>query len=620
MFAAVAMAASCAKEINPDVVTPEVELVPMEFVSSIETKTQLASDGLNVQWIAGDEITVFDGTNTESVTENDVEVTYDQGRKFVAQSAGSATSFTGEAAVSAAEYYAVYPYSSSAKMNATSNLMTASLPAQQTAVAGSFADDLSVLVAKADGNTLNFKNVCSLVKFTLASDLTDIKSITLMGNKSEAVAGTFTINWNDGSPEVKVTNAETYVTLRNADASFLAPGDYYFTVLPVDFTEGFTVILSKTDGTQLTKKGASALNVERNKVVATKPLASSNYDTKALNYFVKYNDGFDIIYGGVTINKSTYGDAVRCGSTAIKSDGVYFIPTNNTVSVEYNEINKLIIIGEDPSVRSTVNQTKNPQPQDNSSGIFLCANLNYTLKRIEMKGDFAKIMFDGCRIINNQDGFLRMNNVAVNLTDFMIKDCDIQITKTNNNFITGNTSGTKISNTIFDNNVFYMASDVVMTDFRLLNEGTAGTVTYENVTMSYNTFEKTAIKKYMINSTNACTNVTIDHNVFIENNTTTVIQYVLGTVPTNLEVKDNFYHLGAYTKSVQFYKEFEGNNPKQISDPRPSDWDPANGICYLNQITYSDKTYTAGAQRGTTTSASADAAAYSYSSVNMGNL
>lgn len=124
----------------------------------------------------------------------------------------------------------------------------------------------------------------------------------------------------------------------------------------------------------------------------------------------------------------------------------------------------------------------------------------------------------------------------------------------------------------------------------------------------------------MINSTNACTNVTIDHNVFIENNTTTGIQYVLGTVPTNLEVKDNFYHLGAYTKSVQFYKEFEGNNPKQISDPRPSDWDPANGICYLNQITYSDKTYTAGAQRGTTTSASADAAAYSYSSVNMGNL
>lgn len=631
MLALAVTAMSCAKEVLPEnnpennrEENVELKLVPMEFTTALETKAGIVDGEGTVEWAANDQITVFDNLGGKNT--------------FTTATGGATSVFTGKVTEGATAFYALYPQrtSSDGVMIDTQNeVINSKLFPNQTAVLGSYAkgNGGAVMVAKADAeNRLYFKNMTSHIRFTLAEDMTDVKSITLMGNNYETLAGTYKVDFSGAEPVLTVDKAETYVTLSNGDGP-LAPGDYFFTILPVEFEAGFTVILSKTDGTQVAKKTTKEITSlgTRNKVLPMAALPSSEYKSH-MNYFVKYNDGFDITFGGYTINNKTQTNAVRLTSTSnsITKDGFYFVPSSVAATIDYNS-SSLILIGEDSSQRSAIVQNSNAQP-NTTDGIFLCANLHYTLKRIETKanvGTFDKIIFDNCKIINTGDGFLRLNNGAVVINDFVVSGCDIEIQNPKGafNFVTGNKTGTEIVNTNFYNNVFYVNSTVAMTGFVLLNEGSAGTVEYSNIILSYNTFDKTPIGNAMVYATTASGSVSINYNVFLENNTSDGLKYVLKTVPTNLSVKNNFYYIGAGTRAVQMYSGDDNSlRPKEITvDPRPVGWNPAAGICYLNSITYgqgdSEYTYSAGAQREVVASPeTANYAAANYVSVDYGTL
>lgn len=620
MLSLAVMAMSCAKEVLPEnnpEENVELKLVPMEFTTALETKAGIVDGEGTVEWAANDAITVFDNLG---------------GKNTFTTAVGGATSvFTGEVTEGATSFYALYPErTSAAEFDKDAMTITSKLFPSQTAVLGSYAkgNGGAVMVAKADAeNRLAFKNMTSHIRFTLAEDLTDVVSITLMGNRNETLAGLYTIDFSTESPTLKVTKAETYVTLRNG-GKVLEPGDYFFTVVPVEFEEGFTVILSMKDGSQVAKKTTKSilsLN-QRNQVLPMAKLESSAYESH-MNYFVKYNDGFDITFGGYTINNKTQTKAVRLTPTSnsIAEDGFYFVPSSVAATIDYNKLTSLIVIGEDAE-KPKVTQINSPQPKDD--GVLIYANLDYaTDKRIEPKGAFSKIIFDGCNISLNNATFMRMNGLAFKLVDFVIKDCDVQLGIASTNFVTGDTAGTQIDNVTFDNNVFYVKAGVTMTAFRLLNEASANTVTYKNVTMSYNTFDKTEINGQMIATAIASENVNVNFNVFLENNTSTGLKYVLKTAPTSLSVKNNFFYKGTAAKGVQMYSGNEESlRPKEITvDPRPVGWNPAAGICYLNSITYgqgeSEYTYSAGAQREVVASPeTANYAAANYVSVDYGTL
>ena len=626
MLSLAVMAMSCAKEVLPEnnpennpEENVELKLVPMEFTTALETKAGIVDGDGTVEWAANDQITVFDNLG---------------GKNTFTTAAGGATSvFTGKVTEGATAFYALYPQrtsTASVLLDPDNEVINSKLFPNQTAVLGSYAkgNGGAVMVAKADAeNRLYFKNMTSHIRFTLAEDMTDVKSITLMGNNYEILAGTYKVDFSGAEPVLTVDKAETYVTLSNGDGP-LAPGDYFFTILPVEFEAGFTVILSKTDGTQVAKKTTKEITSlkTRNQVLPMAALPSSAYESH-MNYFVKYNDGFDITFGGYTFNNKNQTGAVRLTPTSksITKDGFYFVPSSVAATIDYNVLTSLIVVGEDGE-KPKVTQTKNPQPKDD--GVLIFANLDYaTDKRIEPKGAFSKIIFDGCNISLNNATFMRMNGLAFKLVDFVIKDCDVQLGIASTNFVTGDTAGTQIDNVTFDNNVFYVKAGVTMTAFRLLNEATANTVTYKNVTMSYNTFDKTEINGQMIVTANASENVNVNFNVFLENNTSTGLKYILKTVPTNLSVKNNFFYKGTFTKSVQMYKDNDNSLcPKESAvDPRPDNWNPAAGICYLNSITYgqgdSEYTYSAGAQREVVASPeTANYAAANYVSVDYGTL
>ena len=205
----------------------------MTFTASApQTRTQL--DGLNVHWVEYDEIAIWDGSEGY--------------QKFMVDAEsinGSEATFTGPALVPGADYTAFYPLIAVESMNATS--VTFNLPAEQTAVAGTFANQLAPSLARATGGSTNlvFDNLCALVKFTAGADMAGEGTLTLVGGKAtEALAGEYWVEYSTGnqSPGFERTNR---VTLKG---NFEAGKDYYFVVLPGTLTNGFSLLYEDSQG------------------------------------------------------------------------------------------------------------------------------------------------------------------------------------------------------------------------------------------------------------------------------------------------------------------------------------------------------------------------------------
>ena len=213
----------------------------MTFTASApQTRTQL--DGLNVHWVEYDEIAIWDGSEAY--------------QKFMVDAKsinGSEATFTGPALVPGADYTAFYPLTNLESMTNTS--IRFNLPAEQTAVAGTFANQLAPSLAKATGGSTNlvFDNLCALVKFTVPADMAGEGIFTLVGgNGTNVLAGKYWVEYSTGnqSPGLERTNR---VTLKG---NFEAGKAYYFVVLPGTLTNGFSLLYEDSTG-KLYRKATS---------------------------------------------------------------------------------------------------------------------------------------------------------------------------------------------------------------------------------------------------------------------------------------------------------------------------------------------------------------------------
>lgn len=627
--ALVVLAASCVKENNPESSEKTtVNYVPMEFTSSVETKTVL-DDG-KVNWLANDKISIFDNSKTAETHNNSFETTAGDG------------SFTGTVPEDASEFYALYPYREASSLSDGS--INIFLSAEQKAKVGSFADDLAIMVAKAEGNTLSFKNVCSHIKFNLAEDLNDVKSITLMGNKAEILAGTATVDMNGTEPVVNVNaggSPKTYVTLRNSDGSALTPGDYYFTVLPVTFTEGFTVILSKTDGTQVAKKTTKSRGelASRNSILVMQPLAASDY-TEHMNYFVKYNDGFGLTFGGVTINKTDNPGGILVHSTkqtTINKDGIYFISQVSPTDVAYNTCKNLILIGMDSSVKSSLSTSKTLQPDTDENGVILFENLRITTtvandiisqkKATASPGvKFGNIVFDKCIIESIPRHLIYIINAATSISAITITDCDYSTTATASNVVSfGGTLASSVGVLTVNNCVFYSAGTKAMTDFKVL-QGPASTVT--SIKVEDNTFADTIIPNagmIVAGTMSECyvSRNVLNNTVLPDKNSTLVVAKT--TQPTSGNVIYNYYYTES-EKSLNIPSEIRvisAGTPVRLSQsPLSTSWKPANqsyGAYTIVPVSGDAPTISVGAQRPDM-KAVPNSASYRYPATDLGSF
>lgn len=249
-----AMVSACSEDELADNTQPSGK-VPMEFYANTDasTRTELTTENA-VYWEANDAISLFDPKGDNN--------------RFYTTESGPIVTFTGEATPAEGTYYALYPYDTNAQIEGTT--ITTTLPAEQMARAGSFAQSLNLSVATADAtNNLYFKNVCALVKFTLAeSATTTITKATLCGNNGEALAGALTI---DAAVSTPIAMADTNFgqTVIELNGSLTPGSTYYFVTAPVSLSKGLTLSLyddkgnvwKKQSTTNATLKASHILNL-----------------------------------------------------------------------------------------------------------------------------------------------------------------------------------------------------------------------------------------------------------------------------------------------------------------------------------------------------------------------
>lgn len=240
--------------------------VPMTFtVGTPQTRTSL--NGTDVYWTEGDKVAINDGTDTNEFTATTV--------------GGSSATLTGEAAL-ADTYIAFYP--NKILESIKNGYITFTLPAEQTAAAGGFAENLNPSWAQTtaeDGNTLQFHNLCALVKFTIDEgfDVSGISGFTLKSANGELLAGRqyYQPSFNK---RVFLEDDVTEVLLKG---DFAARETYYFVVNPVTLTNGFSLVYTNNAGRIFSKSISKSVTFEAAKITNLGTLSTSSFDEQVID-------------------------------------------------------------------------------------------------------------------------------------------------------------------------------------------------------------------------------------------------------------------------------------------------------------------------------------------------
>ena len=243
-----AMASCSSSDDAVEEIKEESKLVPMTFTatqeSNVGTRAELNNSN-GVDWQTSDNISVFDGQDN---------------REFTLTGDATEGKFSGTASSEATSFTAVYPYTDGAQLESTGSVSGITLPAEQTATAGSFDPKAALMMAVSTAenkNKLDFKNVVSLVKVTTEFAC---KKIVLSAN--ENIAGTGTLTYNNGEPSIALDQDQSKtITLKPAtDGGEIAAGTYYIAICPQTLT-GFSISFINSADTKAYTRTSTRNNI-----------------------------------------------------------------------------------------------------------------------------------------------------------------------------------------------------------------------------------------------------------------------------------------------------------------------------------------------------------------------
>ena len=205
------------------------------------TRTSLS--GTEVRWSAGDNVAAYVSNVAHTSTAAEI------------LSAKSARFTFSDLAADAVVQYAVYPAAAAGGL--AGDDITVTVPTEQTAVAGSFAEGSAVAIAKGGSSTLEFKNVCGFLAFTINAD--DVQSVHIYAN--EKMTGAADVIWNNGNPTVSAFKTFAYTGVK-LTGPFTKGATYYAAVFPGSYT-GLTLKLTHSNGYVSTYTNSNTLTVSR---------------------------------------------------------------------------------------------------------------------------------------------------------------------------------------------------------------------------------------------------------------------------------------------------------------------------------------------------------------------
>jgi hypothetical protein len=233
------LTAACSNEESQEVSFSPLVLTALQEGEA--TRTSLS--GTEVHWSAGDKVAAFVSNVAHTSTATDI------------VSAKSARFTFSDLAANADVQYAVYP--AAAAVGLSGDVITVTVPTEQTAVAGSFAEGSAVAIAKGGSSTLGFKNVCGFLAFTINAD--GVQSVHIYAN--EKMTGMADVSWNNGNPTVDAFGTFAYTGVK-LTGSFTKGETYYAAVFPGTYT-GLTLKLTHSDGYVSTYTNSNPLTVSR---------------------------------------------------------------------------------------------------------------------------------------------------------------------------------------------------------------------------------------------------------------------------------------------------------------------------------------------------------------------
>ena len=270
----IALLAACStKEI--DIQTPVQDDVV--FYASFEqpsvTDTRVyANEDLLLRWTADDRVSIFN------------KLTYNQEYKFTGKTGANAGGFkkvdndefvTGN---TISHVVSVYPYQEATAIS-ESEVISLTLPAEQTYVENTFGLGANTMVSVSSDNVLQYKNVGGYLMFKLYGEGVSVSSITLKGNNGEKFTGDATVTMPlDGVPSVVMAeDATTEITLTCPEPVALGATaeestQFWFVIPPVTFSEGFTITVNVSGGGIFRKSTTKSVTIERNNLSKMAPI------------------------------------------------------------------------------------------------------------------------------------------------------------------------------------------------------------------------------------------------------------------------------------------------------------------------------------------------------------
>ena len=283
-LSALALASGCRQEepYMPESPSDGHEVTVTATLGDVSTKTRLGTD-TKVYWSPGDAISIFSaGEHKRFVAQNTEPVK-------IAKFKGRISVITGASDGTAKDYiWGFYPYSqdnvySEPEGVSETATITATLPSEQTAVAGTFNDGYAVAIGRSETLGISFQNLYSGFWFTL-TNRNDIHSVTL--SSDQPLAGRFTAGLDaSGTPEIKeIVEGSNSITLTAPDGGTFERGKaYYFVLFPGTYNLTVTARTSTLEGSREIRN----LTLQRNNLA----VGSKNLDEK----ITSSGTGFDYI-------------------------------------------------------------------------------------------------------------------------------------------------------------------------------------------------------------------------------------------------------------------------------------------------------------------------------------
>ena len=239
--------------------------------TSVKTTT---NDGVKVLWTDGDKIGMYGNAEyTTNLNEPSAQARFGRTSDQKPGQVGG-------------RYFAVYPASAVAQWGTPEEMESpenpfcfVSVPAQQTAVKGSWDKNAAVLAASSGTKEFAFRHAVSYLRFEHTAQTGDFVSVRLSSiNKeklSDPKAGV-RFQAADGLEVTPGSSAADYVILRNADNGTLEEGAYYLAFLPGDFTEGLSLYFTNADGL-VAEKRIGAVTLTPGDVVEYGPVGTLDF-------------------------------------------------------------------------------------------------------------------------------------------------------------------------------------------------------------------------------------------------------------------------------------------------------------------------------------------------------